>query len=418
MMEDEIDLRAYIEVLLRYWKWILGLALAAAVVAFGVSMLLPRTYVASAVVLVTSPRYQIQFDPRFGTEEQTPVYKALPSLAMSDGILQNVVEGYAPSDKSGINPWTLAVLRGLAEATSEGDPSLVLLKVTSRSPKDAAGIANLWADTLVERGNEIYGQSATDVGFFETQVSEAEEALQQAEAALIEFQARNQASIVSAQLDSLRQTQTDYLADQRMATYIIRDIEGLRAQLAEQTGDQAVSLADSITALFLQIKAFNAQASTPLQLQIQSSAALSDKSLPKQMAFLDDLVATLQAKSTESDNRLTQLEPQILALQRQLQEINVEGDQLTRARDLARETYVTLARKLDESRIAAQEDNGMLQVGSYASTPEKPAGPRRLMNTAVAGMLGLMVGIFGAFFYEFWRRNGSKNATTGEQAGS
>jgi succinoglycan biosynthesis transport protein ExoP len=418
MMEDEIDLRAYIEVLLRYWKWILGLALAAAVVAFGVSMLLPRTYVASAVVLVTSPRYQIQFDPRFGTEEQTPVYKALPSLAMSDGILQSVVEGYAPSDNSGIDPWTLTTLRGMAEATSEGDPSLVLLKVTSRSPRDAAAIANLWADTLVKRGSAIYGQSEEDVTFFEEQVLQVKDALDQAEAALIEFQARNQASIVSAQLDSLRQTQTDYLADQRVITYIIPDIQGLRAQLAEQTSGQSVSLADSITALFLQIKAFNAQASTQLQLQVQSSAALSDKSLPEQIAFLDDLVATLQAKSTEIEDRLAELEPQILAAQQKQQEISVESDQLTRARDLARETYVTLARKLDESRIAAQEDNGMLQVGSYASEPEKPAGPRRLISMAVAGMLGLMVGVFGAFFYEFWRRNGSKNATTGEQAGS
>jgi succinoglycan biosynthesis transport protein ExoP len=418
MMEDEIDLRAYIEVLLRHWKWILGLALVAAVAAFGVSLLLPRTYEASAVVLVTSPRYQIQFDPRFGTEEQTPVYKALPSLAMSDGILQSVVEGYAPSDKSGIKSWTLTALRGMAEATSEGDPSLVLLKVTSRSPRDAAAIANMWAETLVRRGNEIYGQSATDVGFFQTQVSEAEGALQQAEAALVEFQARNQASIISAQLDSLLQAQTDYLADQRMISYIVRDIEGLHGQLAEQPGDQSVSLADGLTALLLQIKAFNAQASTPVQIQVDGGAGLSDKSLSEQIVFLNDLVATLQAKSTEIDNQLTDLEPRILALQKTLQQTTVENDRLTRARDLARETYVTLTRKLDEARIAAQQENGLSQIGSQAAIPEEPAGPRKMLNTAIAGALGLMVGVFGAFFFEFWQRNGSKEAKTGNQAGA
>ena len=32
-MEEEIDLRASIEILLRYWKWIVGLALAAAIAA-------------------------------------------------------------------------------------------------------------------------------------------------------------------------------------------------------------------------------------------------------------------------------------------------------------------------------------------------------------------------------------------------
>jgi succinoglycan biosynthesis transport protein ExoP len=417
-MEDEIDLRAYIEVLLRHWKWIAGLALAAAVVALVVSLLLPRTYQASSVVFVTQPRYQIQFDPRFDTQEGVPAYKAFPTLATSDGILQSVVENYVPSTESGIDEWTLNTLREMVEATSEGDPSLVVLRVTSQSPRDAAAIANLWADTLAKQGNELYGQGEGDVVFFEAQVQQAQEALDQAETALVEFQARNQASIVSAQLDSLRQAQTDYLADQRAVTYIIQDIEGLHAQLAEQTSGQPLSLADSLTALFLQIKAFNAEAYTPVQLQLQSSTDLSDKSIQEQIAFLDDLVTTLQAKSTENDNHLAELEPQILALQKQLQEIYMESDQLTRTRDLARDTYVTLTRKLDEARISAQETNGMLQAGSYASEPEEPVGPRRLLSVAMAGMLGLMVGVFGAFFLEFWRQSGSKNARAGDQAKS
>jgi succinoglycan biosynthesis transport protein ExoP len=408
MMEDEIDLRVYIEVVFRYWKWILGLAFVAAVVAFVISLLMPRTYKASAVVLVTQPRYQMQFDPRIDTQEGTPAYKAFPTLATSDSVLQSVVENYVPSKESGIDRWTLSTLQGMVEATSEGDPSLVVLKVTSQSPKDAAAIANVWADWLVKRGTELYGQGEADVTFFEAQVQQAKELLDQADAALIEFEARNQTSIVSTRLDSSRQSQADYLADQRAITYLIQDIQGLRAQLAELPSDQSASLADSLTALFLQIKAFNAEATTPVQLQVQSGADLSSRSLREQMTFLDDLVLTLQAKSTESDSRLAELEPEILALQQQLQEINVESDLLNRTRDLARDTYTTLARKLDEARIAAQEDNGMLQIGSYAFEPEKPIGPRKLITTTIAGFLGLVVGVFVSFFVEFWQRTDMK----------
>jgi succinoglycan biosynthesis transport protein ExoP len=417
-MEEEIDLRAYIEVLLRYWMWIVGLAVAAAVVAFVVTSLMPRTYEASSVVFVTQPRYQIQFDPRFDTQEGVPAYKAFPTLATSDSILQSVVENYVPSTESGIDEWNLSTLQGMVEATSEGDPSLVVLKVRSQSAKDAAAIANLWADTLIKQGNELYGQGEGDVAFFEAQVQQAQEVLDGAETALIEFQAQNQASIVSAQLNSLLQAQSDYLADQRAVTYIIQDIQGLHAQLAEQSESQTVSLADNLTALLLQIKAFNAQAATPVQLQVDGSAGFSEKSPAEQRAFLDSLISTLQAKSTEIDAKLAQLEPQILALQRDLQAINVESDQLTRTRDLARETYVTLTRKLEEARITAQETNGMLQAGSYASEPEKPAGPLRLLSMAVAGMLGLMIGVFGAFFVEFWQQSGGKNARAGDEAES
>lgn len=411
-MEEEIDLRAYVAVLIRYWKWIMGLALVAAVAAFVVSLLLPPTYEASAVVIITEPRYQMQFDPRFKTADQwTPAYNAFPTLATSDEVLRSVLDAYAPSPEAGIEEWKLRTLSGMVEAISEGDPSLVVLRARSRSLEDAAAIANLWADALVKRGNDIYSDREDDVEFFQEQVAQAGQALDDADAALVEFEARSQASTVDAQLESLRQAQADYLADQRAIAYIVQDIQGLRAQLVQQPGDRPVSLADDLTALLLQIKAFNllqvealdAQASTSIQLQISSGGSFSDKSPAEQVAFLDDLVDTLEAKSSKIDGRLAELEPQMLALQRRLQEIDAESERLTDARDLTSETYKTLARKLEEARIAAREENGVLQVGSYASVPEKPVSPRKLLNTAVAGTLGLMLGVFGAFALEWWR---------------
>jgi succinoglycan biosynthesis transport protein ExoP len=411
-MEEEIDLRAYVAVLIRYWRWIAGLALVAAVAAFVVSLLLPSAYETSAVVIITEPRYQMQFDPRFATVDNwTPAYKAFPTLATSDEVLQSVLAAYTLSPEAGIEEWKLGTLSNMVEATSEGDPSLVVLRVRSRSPEDAAAIANLWADVLARHGNEIYSESQDDVAFFDEQVAQAGQALDDADAALVEFEARNQYDIVGAQLDSLRQAQADYLADQRAIAYIVQDIQGLRAQLVQQPGDRPVSPADDLTALLLQIKAFNslqtessgAQTGSPIQLQISSAGSVSDKSPAEQVAFLDDLVDTLETKSSEIDGRLAELEPQMLALQRRLQEIGAESDRLTSARDLTSETYRTLARKLEEARISAREENGVLQVGSYAAAPEKPVSPRKLLNTAVAGALGLMLGVFGAFALEWWR---------------
>ena len=412
MMEEGIDLRGYINVLLHHWKWIAGLALVAAVAAFAISSLLPAMYKASSVVIVTQPRYQMQFDPRFETSQGWgPAYKVFPTLATSDGVLQTVVDAYdMNTTKAEIREWRLSVLSDMVEAFSGGDPSLVVLAVQSRSPQDAAAIANLWADILTQKGNEIYGESEKDVAFFEEQVDQAARTLDAADAALIEFEARNQSGIVGAQLDSRQRAQADYLASQRTIASIVQDVQGLRHQSAEQTGYQAVSLADSLTALLLQIKAFDAQSDAPIELQIGGSESLSNKSLEEQVAFLDDLVATLQVKSADIEMLLEELEPEILALQQKLQESSVEQDRLTRDHTLARETYLTLARKLDEARIAAQEENGVLQVGSYAAVPEEAIGPRKQFNTVVAGMLGLMIGIVIAFFVEFWRHDGAQVA--------
>jgi uncharacterized protein involved in exopolysaccharide biosynthesis len=406
-MEDEIDLRVYVQVLLRHWLWIAGVAIGAAVVAFVASLLLPPVYQASAVILVTEPRYQMEFDARLGTEQIQPAYKAFPTLATSDDILRAVVDAYEPSAGAlGDSQWNLATLQAMVEATSGGDPSLVVLRVTSRSAQDAAGLANVWADALTREGNQIYGGTETDLAFFESQLEQARTALDRTEAALVEFQARNESTILETELKSLREAQAEYLAQQRNIAYATQDIKGLRQQLAEQPTNQGVSLGDSLTALFLQMQAFNASASSPFQLQIGSSADLSDRSLQEQVAFLDDLVTTLEAKSSEIETRLAGLRPRMLSLQQALEQTTMEADRLTGARDLARETYVTLARKVDETRIAAQEEKGALQVGSYAAVPANPVGPRKLLITGVGGMLGLMVGVAGAFVLDAWRRNG------------
>jgi uncharacterized protein involved in exopolysaccharide biosynthesis len=403
-MDEEIDLRIYLSTVLRHWKWIVALALGATAAGFVFSLLLPPLYEATAVVLVTEPRYQIKFDPRFDTEEQTPAYRAFPALATSDRILVRVAGSYVPPAETGLEEWTPAVLLNMVGATSGGDPSLVQLWTKAPLPEMAADLANVWADVLVEEGNRIYGGGEEDVAFFQEQLQQAQAALDEVEAAQVEFEARDESNIVRAQLDSLRQAQDDYLTIQRRIAYLVQDIQGLREQLAEQPGDQPVSLGDSLTTLFLQIKAFDAEASTPVQLQFDSAAAVSEKTLAEQIDFLDNLAATLEEKSAGIDERLAELEPLILSSQKTLQELQVENNRLARAQRVAEETYVTLARKADEARIAAQEDKGLLQVGSYAAVPRKAAGPRRLTLMAAAGMLGLMAGIAGVLVIDFWRQ--------------
>ncbi len=418
-MEEEIDLRAYVLVLLKYWKWILGTAVAAAVVALAVSFLLPPTYEAVALVAVTKPRYVMQFDPRIAPVESVsnaviqPAYKAYPELASSDEVLQEVLARLNPRPEK---LETLRDLQEMVEAKSGADPSVIRLAVRHRDPEAAAHIANLWAEIFVRRANEIYGTEAqSQLQFYQQQRERARAELTAAEEALVAFQARNRESVLQNQLNSYRQMQADYLADRRQITYIVQDIRGLREQLSRQPADQPATLADQLTALFLQIKAFNAQASAPIQLQVDSAATLSEKSLPEQIAFLDDLVRVLEAKSAEIERRLAELEPQILALQQELQEIRTEEDRLTRARDVARETYMTLARKVEEARIAAEDaSTGEVRLASRAAVPEKPISPRKLLNTAVAGMLGLMLAVFGAFVVEWWRSGAEEQRSSGK----
>jgi uncharacterized protein involved in exopolysaccharide biosynthesis len=404
-VEEEIDLRVYIRALIHRWWWVVGFGVVAVVVGFVLSLLLPVLYEAKSVVMVTQPRYQMEFDPRFTTTEQSvPAFKAFPILAASDEVLQAVLDGYEPTADAGIKTWDLSTLSGMVKASSEGDPSLVLLRVRAPSPQPAAAIANLWADSLVRKGDEIYDEDALGVTALEDQVAEAGQALEQAEAALIDFEGRDAARILTAQLSAQEQAHADYLMTQITITNFIQDIQGLRAQWAQLPASQPTSLADDLTVLLFQIKAFNAQSPLPLQLQVSGGEPLSTASRQEQIAFLDGLLNTLQARAADMQARATALEPEILAVQQQLQEMTTERERRMRAQKLAQETYLTLARKLDEARIAAQTGNGRFHVGSYSAVPQRPASPQKLRNAAIAGMIGLMLGVCVALAPEWWKR--------------
>jgi uncharacterized protein involved in exopolysaccharide biosynthesis len=173
-----------------------------------------------------------------------------------------------------------------------------------------------------------------------------------------------------------------------------------------------VSPGDDLTALLLQLQAFTGQtassdavleAGSSIWLQISDATLLaSGRTAGELVVFLDELVAILEARREEIKAQAAALEPQILALQQQLQESRAEEDRLTRTRDVARETYLTLARKVEEVRIAAKDTSGEVRLASHAAIPKKPVSPRKMLNTAVAGALGLMLGVFGVFALEWW----------------
>ncbi len=408
----EEDLRGYLLTVFKYWQWIVGFTLITAMIALGVSFLLSPTYEATALVVIKQPQYVMQFDPRFETitQQQMP-YKAYPLLAQGDEVL---VALFSQLNHRPAGIETLEDLRKTLEAKAGTDPSVVRLTVRFRDPHEAARIVNLWAELFVRHANQIYGANEKELQQLELQLVQAQDELKNAEQALIDFQARNLASVLSAQLDSLKSKQAQYLAEQSTITDLLRDIRALQEQLARQPDKRPTSLADDLTTLFLQLKAFNAQASVPIQLQVTTAESLSSKSIGETMALLKDMARVLEAKSSELGQRLEDLQPQILALQRRLQEVGTELDRLVRRRDLAKETYIALARKVDETRIAVYGTASTARLGSRAEVPQQPVGPRKLQNTALAGAVGLMLSIGAVFVVEWWQRgNGQVSPPVG-----
>jgi succinoglycan biosynthesis transport protein ExoP len=401
-VEEEIDLREYIDVLIRHWKAIVALAVVAALVAGLVGFLLPPTYEATALVAAVQPKYQMRFDPKFETlnNEESPL-KAYPALATSDDVLSKVIT--AAGDILDEDEQQVHALSLMVEAASSADPSLIALKVRSRDPVKAARLANIWADIVVREINDLYGQSEEEAQFYEAQVQTAETSLKSAEEALIAYQATNQTNILNIKIAAMQQSLRTYYDAGQAIQLVIEDANNLIARLRLQSNDAPASLGDDLASLFLAVQSLSTKYQLPIELQVDSAQSFSGKTVGEQISLLEDMIATLNDKVTALEAEAEELKPQILELQEQQQEAQTENDRLQRDVNTAQEMYLTIVRKAEESRIAAEAEGDEMRLASYAAVPTKPISPKKTLNVAVAGTLGLFVGVFGAFAWEYLR---------------
>jgi succinoglycan biosynthesis transport protein ExoP len=416
MMEEEIDLRKYIAVLIKHWYWIVGLAIVAAVVAFVVSSFTPPMYQATALVTVTQPRYRLQFDNRIQNIPEWNIqqllqsqYRTYPILATSDDLLQQVAE------QTG---WNLSSLKGAAQANGDNnDPSLLTLMVKGENAKEVAGTVNIWAEVFVTTANKLYG-GGDELERFKQQQETVAQSLAKADTNLTAFRKENgfgfssssssdssniiinevnsdnnQFGLIGQRLQSKIKLLTDYEAELVRLQQMQSEVELLSKTVTANTSPGLIAglLSEMINAGIIKD---NTQ---PYQIKLDSVD-------PR--AGLTAMATALQSRITAIETEMKTLEEDIAALQAELAIKQEQLEQLLRERDVKAETYAVISRKVQEAQIDAFDEGtstGKVQIASRAVVPTNPTSSGRLRNSAVAGVLGLMVGVFGAFAIEWWR---------------
>lgn len=400
-MEEEIDLRPYIEAIIKHWYWIVGAALLAAIVAFIVTSFIPPTYKATALVAVVAPRDVVQLDARIRETTTTQPLRAFPQLALSDHVLQSVLEQMPVAGMDTIEDMRSSLASEVGE-----DTSIIQLTATAQDPEEAAMLVNTWAAVFVTWANELYtGQSSQQVAFFEEQLAAVETELRNAEEALVTFQAINRTEIISNTLAAYADTQSEYLTAQRRNGQLTQQVQELRDQLAASDNVQPVTWADQLTALSLQLQAFGAETAVPLQLQVSESAVLTTAGRSEQLALLDNLLATLSSQAGQIEAELAALEPGILELQQQQQQANTEYSRLLRHQVVTESAYMALAHKVEEQRITSQDVGSGVKLASEATVPVAPTEDSRFIIIALAFLVSAVLIMAIIVGHKWWIKN-------------
>lgn len=382
--DDEIDLRVYINIVLRYWRLIVAIALLTAIGA-GVGSI-------------------------FQSMSQVPQYEAVAlvatdkeGLAISETVLLQLQSSLA-ADLS------LNELRQmLSVETIDNTPPIIQLKVRSDDPERAAEIANWWANLFVMATNQAKTIQQNELAKLaivteQAKITEGRQLAElrsllgeyapnereAAEDALSLLERNNNNVLLQAQLNSLTAVYSDLLSQQHDITVITRDIEGFQALLASQSADAPATLADELTAILLQFKIFNDDSKpengpNDLMLQFSSAESLSHKTAGELLTWLDELQLTIQEKSNKIKESLTQLETDIADTNTVLQ--------------------------VEKARMSLEFSSERVEIVSKATVPqnEVPVNSPTLTNIALATVVGIIIGLGIAFFIEYWRQD--PNAT-------
>lgn len=413
-MDDviEIDLRKIVLTLFDFRFWIVGFGLLAGLAVFLFFFLQPRMYEATAVIALTKPRYIPNFDPRYQTVTTTTLTnKVAMDIAESDEIAIYVFDSWNDPDKELDQRRAFREKNMLAKAG--GDTSVINLTIRLESPEEAARLANLWAQRVVERLNTLYsGQDQAQLTFFETQIAIAQQNLRKAETALAEFESRNPVRALQTQLDALLLRQNELLWRKQQMELLQQDGQALLAEVENLNLSAPVS-GDLLTRLLvLQLRQYGNSPSSgsepavfPYQLALP--AASVSPTVGEFRASVQEWLGTLDSQLNQIDSLLAEYPQNLSELQTQIEALKQERNRLDLERQVAADTYATLNRKYQEVRISMDDSAGDAKIASRALPPIRPAPRGTLTYTLVAVIGGVVLAAAFVLLRDWWLQGDS-----------
>ncbi len=373
--DDEVNLLNYAVVIWRYRWLILGLCVMAVLTAFISTIRMPKIYESTTTLLGPKEGGAGGFlgglaasgllqQPGLSVPSFTPNRDMLVSVLKSRTVAQAVVERFRLQERYRAR-YLEDAIKGLRGATDislrEG---VISLKVEDTDPRLAAAIANFYVaelDRLVAQFGT--GEAGRQRVFLIEQLARAKTDLDAAEEALRRFQEQNRAIALKEQtsraIDAAARLKGEIMAAE-VQLQVMRNF-------ATEANPEMVALRRRIEELKRQLA---------------------------QTQYGDDL-SRLQSPGQGRDRRdFTVPLPRVPGM-------GLELARLTRDMKV-QETLVTLLNQhLEQARIAEARDLPVVQVLDRAVPAERPSKPRLRRDLAMAGMIGLLVGLVLAFLLEY-----------------
>ncbi len=425
--DESLDLyRVIVGVWDARWVVIAGVVAAVSVAAVG-SLLLPKAYAATATVLVTPPTFSTDLKPAALSVE------AYARLAESDLVRDRVRESLAKENFFGDNAAQLELRTILYSSRQPQQPYLPLVGLLAEwhTPEGAQRIANTWANVLVREQERITTMTgAESVAFITTEYPAAATLVSAAEREHADLLAQQDSELARARVqlgvDPDTRGETGLVIEQGEGGVALR-LEGqergpkyARMKVLDETvlrleGDLARNRVDLeaarnfVTQLEAELKRTpqylgggdasggGAQTLNPTYLnlsqQVATERARFNALAPTGDALGRELAAARQ-RAAELREDVIRSENQLADLQRNHAVARSSADRRVAE---ARAKLKPLEEMIGAAQLAQAQKESDVKLGALAPLPLEPIRPNLTRNVMIAAMIGLLLGLLGAW---------------------
>ncbi len=434
-MDYEIDLLEMLGVLARRAWQIAAFVVLCMVVAYFVSSKMTKVYKATSVIMVKSDSAVmsipfLQDATRSSSGDMRNYAESLKSRTLTEATLSRL--GWLESSGGQeVRAWQNSLSVQQVQGTD-----IAKLSVESSDPRKAALFLNTLVEEFQERTQQMNQESARAArDFIAQQLERAEERLKESENALLDYKeisgviepsAETRARIEKlANIEQLlSQTEVELQAanseQQKLheiateidptlitSTTIVNNplVQQQRAILAQLETDLAAALEQytenhpTVIGLRAQIGEVSAKLAKEVERVVGSETMSLNpiyQDLTRGLVSSQAATVGLEAKMAALENSRNTIEAELASIP----EKEIAIARLERNRRVNEEIYVMLRSKYEEMRISEAMKVSGIHVIDEAIVPTAPVKPRKLLNTAIAGILGFFVAVGISFVLE------------------
>lgn len=420
---EEISLRELIETLIKGWK-LIAIITAICVLVAGVYsfFIIDPTYEAKSVLMASFATDKLVNISKNGdsVEGILNTISTYPVLTIqtykeqikSPKILQQVIEDLNLSEKE----ITRVGLRDMIALEAIKDTNLIEIKVSSSDPELAANIANAMSTRFTEFVTDLSKQQASKSSkFLKAQIESEKSKLDEASLELKRIMAQPRgvdelASEQAAKLELLSEYKVGVVEKEVELNKLKAGLTVAEKELKNTpqilVTNKSVSEDQLLGRIVSEKNNMSAAEASSITMK-NEEVNINYLELSTKVAEYKILVSETTKELELMKSKIDQTQKEIEKIQSELAEKKHELNLVQRNVDIAQGTYDAFLKKYEEIRVAETTEMGesTINIVSPALVPIRPVGPRKMLNIAIAGVLGIMLGVFIAFFKEYWKNS-------------